>query len=460
MNGENRKVSRRSFAKTAATGIVGLAVGAGIGYAASSMMAPKAAPGVTRTVTTTATTTVTGTPAPKIDEIKIGCIEPLTGTGGSSGQEIQRVYELFIEDYNAKGGVKEGPFKGAKIKLVWGDAQSQPETGRAEAERILTQENVHLILGSMWSSITATMKTETEKRGFPHLNCAAAAITLTKNADSKWFWRTGPHDENWTQFIAAFLKDLTAKYGVELKKVGISYTNDNVGNAWRDYFRVFNQNPDLGGYEIAYDIPLIAGTPSIDSELLTIKKANPDVVIQNNHIAEGILIQKGLRQYDINPKIIISNSTELADKRFAEAVGDLADSLVMRSVWNYDVVDPISKEFDDLFMNKYGYHVPDGRYVVGIMTATKAFERVRTASLEPEVLQQTFNEMYLPPKDIFGPAGVKFNPPGHVDAGQNMLAAGVMLQYFGQTDLYTVYPFDLASKEIVFPLKTWEERGL
>jgi multiple sugar transport system substrate-binding protein len=45
------KVSRRGFVKTAATGIVGLAVGAGLGYSAAASMAPTGGPAGTVTVT-------------------------------------------------------------------------------------------------------------------------------------------------------------------------------------------------------------------------------------------------------------------------------------------------------------------------------------------------------------------------------------------------------------------------
>ena len=47
---EQSKVSRRGFMKTAATGIAGLAVGAGIGYSVASSMAPSGGPGATVTV--------------------------------------------------------------------------------------------------------------------------------------------------------------------------------------------------------------------------------------------------------------------------------------------------------------------------------------------------------------------------------------------------------------------------
>ncbi|MEM4251084.1 MAG: hypothetical protein QW828_04560, partial [Candidatus Bathyarchaeia archaeon] len=45
------KVSRRGFVKTAATGIVGFAVGAGLGYSAATSMAPAGGPAATVTVT-------------------------------------------------------------------------------------------------------------------------------------------------------------------------------------------------------------------------------------------------------------------------------------------------------------------------------------------------------------------------------------------------------------------------
>lgn len=53
MSEQSKKVSRRGFMKTAATGIAGLAVGAGIGYSVASSMAPGGAPGGGQVTTVT-----------------------------------------------------------------------------------------------------------------------------------------------------------------------------------------------------------------------------------------------------------------------------------------------------------------------------------------------------------------------------------------------------------------------
>ncbi len=177
-------------------------------------------------------------------------------------------------------------------------------------------------------------------------------------------------------------------------------------------------------------------------------------------MAEGTLLFKAIRQYEVDLKAHISNSTELYDKRFQETVGKLTDGLILRSTWNYDVEKPMSKELDGKFMAKYGYHIPDARYLLAMQIVAKLFERVRESSLEPKVIQQTFNEMYVSAEDVITPWGVKFFPPGHVDAGQNMLAGGILLQYFGQSDVSTIYPWDVAAKKVVFPLQTWKQRGL
>jgi multiple sugar transport system substrate-binding protein len=97
MKKEN-KVSRRSFAKTAAAGIVGLAVGAGIGYGASSMMKPPGAPGATTTVTSTKTVTAgaPGAPAPVISK----------PPGASPEERALLAAKKYAQDNNLTSGFK------------------------------------------------------------------------------------------------------------------------------------------------------------------------------------------------------------------------------------------------------------------------------------------------------------------------------------------------------------------
>ncbi len=80
----------------------------------------------------------------------IGVIYPLSGASAQQGVDAQKAYETALEIINknhdfdlplAKGEGLSG-LGGAKIRLVFADHQGDPQKGRAEAERLITQEKV------------------------------------------------------------------------------------------------------------------------------------------------------------------------------------------------------------------------------------------------------------------------------------------------------------------------------
>src|SRR3974377_1251222 len=88
--------------------------------------------------------------------IKIGSIYPLTGAIASSGMRSQHSIETALEVINNKYDL-DIPFartegipnmKGAKLQVLWGDSQASPEVGKTEAERLISRENVPLLIGA------------------------------------------------------------------------------------------------------------------------------------------------------------------------------------------------------------------------------------------------------------------------------------------------------------------------
>lgn len=452
------KMSRRTYVKTVGTAVAGLAVGSIIGYGASEALRPPVTlgPAVTQTVTETA-----GPTGPAIKEIKIALLDMMTGGGGAAGEEAKRIFDQYIEDYNAAGGVRRGPLKGAKITVVYADTQTRTEVARSEAERLVTSGEVCLIMGALWTSQTMPIKEVCDRYEFPLLNTGASNIALTQGANNKWFWRTMDHDAMFNQRIFAFQKDLQKKTGVQVKSLGLIYANDSYGIGWRDYVvNEMNKDKELGGYDIACDIPVVVGTPSVDSEVLAIRKAAPDILHMATHRPESILITKALRQYDVNQKLIIEQSSEILDTRYGDAVGKIADGQCSRAVSASDLNKPNTKAFSEKYKAKWNYDVGDWSSSACIQAATGMFENVLEPSVEPKVIQRAFNSLYIPAEELFVPWGIKFYPPGMFDAGQNMLASCVVEQYTGAYELHTVWPWDVASKEIVFPVPSYSARGI
>jgi branched-chain amino acid transport system substrate-binding protein len=454
------KVTRRKYLQTVGAGVGGLVVGSVLGYGISQSQAPSQPTGGGQTQTTAMTS---GTSGPPISEINVGVIEMFTGGGADTSQEIKRIYDQYVGDYNAAGGVQRGPLKGATIKLTYSDTQTNVEVGRSEAERLVTSNEVCMLVGCNWTSQTIPVKTVTDQHGFPLVNSAASNIKLTLGANNQWFWRPGPHDQLYLQRVFNFLKDLQAKTNTQVKTLGLMYINDNVGIAWHDYLvNTINKDPNVGGYNITSDIPIVSGTPAFDSEVLTLKKNVPDVFLMFAHAPDEYLITKELRQYDVNAQLVVECSSEILDQRYIQAVGNLADGIASRSVWSVDLARPDSQAFDAKYKAKWGYDIGDGSGLNTIQAVVKTFENLPEASLEPKVIQQACNSLYISAADSIMGWGTFYWPPGTPDAGQNMLASANVLQW-QLPDLsipHTVWPWANASKDVIFPVKSWTARGL
>ena len=66
--------------------------------------------------------------------MKVGVLHPVSGALSYSGQQGRIGAMMAIEEINAAGGIKA--LGGAKIEAVLGDAQSTPEGGNAEVEKM------------------------------------------------------------------------------------------------------------------------------------------------------------------------------------------------------------------------------------------------------------------------------------------------------------------------------------
>ena len=75
--------------------------------------------------------------------ILIGGLYPLSGSMADSGRTMQYGIDFAINRINANGGVN-----GYKLKVVWGDSQGDSAVGMVEAERLINEEKVDIIMGA------------------------------------------------------------------------------------------------------------------------------------------------------------------------------------------------------------------------------------------------------------------------------------------------------------------------
>ena len=177
-------------------------------------------------------------PARAADDIVIGAIYPLTGNAAQVGADARAAIDTMLEIVNGThekmpmlmgGGGGLDKIGGAKLRVVYADHQNDPQKARAEAERLITQDKVVALIGSYTSSTAATISQVAERYEVPYLSMDNSSPSLHKRG-LKWFFRTSPHDEMFTQAMFDFFAEVGKKTGHPVKSVALFYEDSIFGS--------------------------------------------------------------------------------------------------------------------------------------------------------------------------------------------------------------------------------------
>ena len=394
-------------------------------------------------------------------EVKIGVIYPLTGPTASTGLELKSALELAADIINnGAKGVDGLPFaaggglpnlKGAKIRLVFADHQSSPQTGASEADRLISQEKVVALIGCYNSAVTLTASQVAERNGIPFLNPESSSTSLTQRG-FKWFFRTTPHDEVFVHNFFDFLKELEATKGI--KPGSIATFNEN-GIWGTETTKLQAKLAPTFGHNLVKQVSYAAQSTQLTSEVQTLKAANPALVMQSSYTPDAILSMKTYKELGFSPDMILANNSGFTDTEFIRTLGKDAEYVITREVWALDLAgrNPLIKEVNALFNARYKINFTgnSSRTFTGLMVMADAINRAR--STEPQAVRTALSQTNLPGSSLIMPwKGVKFD-----ETGQNQLGRGILVQIV-DGKYHTVYPFDMATQDVIWPMPKWDKR--
>ena len=396
-------------------------------------------------------------------EVVIGVTYPMSGPVAQVGIDCSNAVKLAAEIVNGKYDLNlplartEGlpGLGGAKIRLVIVDNQGKPDVGQAEAERLITQEKVNALFGAYYSSVTATVSQVAERYGIPFLNAESSSPTLTERG-FKWFFRTSPHDGHFSLAMFDFMKDLEKRRGVKVKTLGIMHEDTLFG---ADSAKVQEELAKKYGYDVVLKMAYRAKTTSLDAEVGRLKAANPDVFLPTSYTSDAILFVKTAKNLDYNPKLLIAQDAGWTDPTFVTELGRDVEGHITRAPFALDLAakKPMIRQVNELFKklrdNTTGRDISDvpARAFTGFLVLADAINRAK--STNPEEIRKALVATSIPPDQLIMPwNGVKFD-----EKGQNTGVRAILLQV--QKGAYaTIYPFELAAADAIYPLPAWKER--
>ncbi|MBR0721522.1 ABC transporter substrate-binding protein [Bradyrhizobium manausense] len=386
-------------------------------------------------------------------EVLIGATYPLSGAGAQVGVDAQRAFETAIDIINndqdfdlplAKGVGLPG-LGGAKIRMVYADHQGDPQKGRAEAERLITQEKVCAVLGSYQSAVAVTVSQICERYQIPFLSADNSSPSLHRRG-LKYYFRASPHDEMFSAAMFDFL-DSMKKKGVKADTLALFHEDTIFGT---DSANAQTKLATERGYKIVADIKYRANSPSLSAEVQQLKAANADVLLPSSYTTDGILLVKTMAELGYKPNAILAQAAGFSEKALYDAVGDKLEGAITRGSFSLDLAAkrPMVGKINDLFKAKSGKDLNDNtsRQFMAMIVIADAINRAK--STDGEKIRDAMAATDIPGEQTIMPwKRVKFD-----DMGQNNDADPVLLQYIGGK-FVTIFPSQAAVAEAVWPMK-------
>ncbi len=389
--------------------------------------------------------------------VKIGAIYPMSGNAASIGAHTKAAFEVATEIINngnpALGNLlmtKNAGLKGlggAKVEVIFADNQGTPVAGQNQALRLITEEKVAAISGAYQSGITLTASAIAEKYGIPFVNGESVAANLTERG-FKWFFRTTPVAGDFAKIYLDFLKDMKAG-GQKADSIALVHENTEYGKSVASVITdLFKEN----GLPIGLDIAYSANTTDVQSQVLQLKDKKPDVVIMISYTSDAILYAKTFQALDYKPPIMIADNAGFSDPSTLKAVGKSIQGIFNRSSFAIGAPGTPTYLINEMYKKKSGGDDMDdtvARQMQGLFVLADAIDRA--GSTDPAKIQAALKATDIKPDQlIMGYKGVKFD-----DKGQNILAAGLVIQLQDGENYVPVWPKDKAKTAPAFPYKGW-----
>jgi branched-chain amino acid transport system substrate-binding protein len=396
-------------------------------------------------------------------DVKIGAIYDYTGPFAGGGSKAAAIgNKIAIDMINERGGVE-----GHKIIVTFADAQSKTDVAINEAERLLNEAQVDLLMGVYSSAHCVPMaaKVDAAKKFLWANVCVASAVFKDRNL--KYVFRPQVHSDQFGEASCTFIaENAKAKLGKEVKDIKVAIIHEDgpygVGVAAGNEAKC----KELG-MQIVHKEAYAATSTDLSALVTKLRRAQPDIILHTGYNPDITLFLRQAREANLKFLALIGHgagygqidklvetfkddvnyffnvdpvAAQLLDpKTLKPGIGDLTAEMVKRykaETGAQEVPPHVSMGFNQTWI---------------FLTDVLPRAIKKHGGFDPEALRKAALETDIPEGGTIQGYGVKFNPPGHKMAGQNARSSPVVMQYVkGETKI--AWPASIRTIDPVLPL--------
>ncbi len=300
------------------------------------------------------------------EPIKIGSFLAVTGPASFLGDPELKTLQMYVEDLNAKGGVK-----GRKIELIHYDTSGNAKDAVSFAKRLVKDDKVDLLIGGTSSGDTLAVIPDVEKEGIPFISLAGAVDIV--EPVKKWVFKT-PHTDRMA----------VAKIYEDLRKRGLAKVALISGDGGFDK----SGHEQLLKLAPQYGITIVAdefyGNKDSDmtAQLTKIRATDAQAIINFGFGQAPAIVTKNIKQLGITLPLYQSHG--VGSKTFIDLAGEAAEGVrlpaaalvVAEQLPDTDPQKPVLLAYKNKYEAKYGPVSTFGGHAYdGLMIAVAAIQR-------------------------------------------------------------------------------------
>ena len=262
-----------------------------------------------------------------------------------SGMAYGDILKSEIDAINAKGGIN-----GAKVEAILLDDECKPDKGIANTNRFISQNRVHLIVGSTCSSVSMPIVDVATREQVPLVVPQSTNSSITQKG-SEWVFRVSVSERFYAGVYGKYLGENVGK------KIAYLYTTDGAGIAFvkqlQEYMKK-NYNVDP-----VYEAQMQETDLDFRSHLLKIKAMNPEILALAGQA--DALARQAQQSFEVGiPRNVWRvEASSAGNVTYPKLAGDAAVGTTFTQAFNCADDRPIAKQFVEMVAKKYKFTCPD-----------------------------------------------------------------------------------------------------
>lgn len=366
------------------------------------------------------------------DPIKVGVTVSLSGVYSEPGEAALQGIRMWVGDVNTRGALL-----GRKVELVHYDDRSDGERSGELYERLITQDQVDLLIGPYSSELTLVASSVAERHDFPMVAAGAASSAI---------WQRGFSNIFQTDAGAIIYMNLALRFAesngldhVALVHAESAFTNEVVVGA--------REQAAALGLSIVFDESYSQDTTDFTALIERMREARPEVVLGGTYLDDSVALVREMKRVGLSPQLI-AFTVGPALEEFGQALGPDAEGVMGSVAWMRGASLPMAQDFSYRYKRQFGRNA--GAHVVYGYAAGQVLEAaVRLAgSLDRDAIREQLGKLKF--RSLLG----RYT----VDEQGMQVGKSIYLMQWQDGRRRLVLPEKYSRNPVRFPFKPWSER--